>query len=325
MALIRGGRLLLGLALAGWPLRALPAQYEGRSFTVTAAPDTASVGDTVRLAFRLVTHERDLLTDTVPRPAGELPEGFQVYRVEKLRRGADRAFTGEALVAFYRPGPRQVPSFGLPWVQVVTGHRGTVATEPAAVEILPVLPAGNPALRDIRDVEPSPGPGALPLVLAGGALAGLAALLLHRRRPRRPAEPETMPSPVPAPPDPYREALDRLSTLEREGRVALGHVAEHYEGVADVLRDYLEAAEAIPARERTSTELLWALPPRLTDAGLRRLTAEVLGEADLVKFARRRPGPSDAVAHLARARELLGRWHQAARTVPREHEADALR
>ena len=310
------------VALALLSPRALPAQYEGRSFTVTPSVAKATVGDTVRLRFRLVTHERDLLTDTVPRPAGELPEGLHVLAVEKLRRGADRVFTGEALVAFYRPGVREVPAFALPWVQIVTGRRGTMATEPATVEIVPVLPAGNSSLRDIREVEPSPGPGPVPLFVTGAALALLAVALLRRRR--RPAQ--LAHAPPPPPPaetaDPYDIALGALGRIERDGLPERGEVELHYQLVTDTLRDYLEAAEGIPARERTSSELLWALPPRLTEAGLRRLSGQLLGEADLVKFARRRPDPAAAGAHLHEARELLRRWAAARVGAGRTEMAD---
>ena len=318
MALIARAAVLAFLLPA-----AAQAQYEGRSFTVTPTPAKASVGDTVRLAFRLVTHERDLLTDTVPRPVEAMPEGFRIYSVEKLRRGPDRIFTGEAVVAFYRPGVREVPVFGLPWVQVVTGRRGTLTTEAATVEVVPVLPAGNPSLRDISEIEPAPGPGPLPLFLAGLLLALLAARLGWRRRPRAATlAPEAAPPAMAAPHDPYTRALERLTTLERERRPERGAVVEHYEVVADTLRDYLEAAEEVPARERTSTELLWTLPPRLTEGGLRRHAAGVFGDADLVKFARSRPDAAAAAAHLASARELLQRWHDAARAGT---EADAVR
>jgi hypothetical protein len=309
--------VLLGASIAALllPARAAAQLDEGRWFTVTPVPDTATVGDTVRLRFRLTPHERDLLTDTVPRPVAELAPGVRVYSVQKLHRGPDRAFTGEAVVAFYRPGPQEIPAFGVPWVQVVTGHRGTVATEPEKIEIAAVAPAGNPALRDIREPEASTMPGPLPLLLAG--LAALSLWVLLRRRRRAPtAVAETIVPSGPAPrPSPYQIALDRLAEIEREAWPDRGAVDRHYGDAIDVLRDYLGAAEEIPARERTSSELLWAMPPRLTEGGLRRLTSQLLSEADLVKFARRRPDAHAAAAHLRDTRELLRRWHETADAI----------
>jgi hypothetical protein len=322
---------LIARAAALWVLVAVGtataahAQDVGRAFTVRPSRDSANVGDTIRITFRLTTHERDLLTDTFPRPIAELPPGVRVAGIQRLRRDHARVFVGEALVAFYRPGRQEIPAFGVPWVQIVTGHRGTVATEPATVEIVPVIPGGNPSLKDIREPEALPGPGVLPLVIGGAALALLAAALLRRRR--RPSEPELQAAPaVPAaPPDPYHAALARLDALERARGFERGDIDEHYAGVTDALRDYLEAAHDIPARERTSSELLWTLPPRLTEGGLRRLAAELLEEADLVKFARGRPATEAALAHLTAARELLCRWHEAGASSPAESEADAVR
>ena len=57
------------------------------------------------------------------------------------------------------------------------------------------------------------------------------------------------------------------------------------------------------------------MPPRLTEGGLRRLTSQLLSEADLVKFARRRPDTVAAAAHLRDTRELLRRWHETADAV----------
>ena len=317
----------LAAVLGGSDLHA--QQLESRSFTVSVAPDTATVGDTVRLRFRLLLTERDLLTDTLPRPTAELPAGVRVLSVETMKRGADRVFTGEAAVAFYRPGVREIPSFGVPWIQIVTGHRGVVGTEAATVVIAPVLPRGNPSLRDIRDPDPPRGVTLLPLA-AAGVLGVLGWYLLRRRRRHAAAArsvPEPAPAPPPEPPDPYRLALTRLAEIERERWADQGAVERHYEAVVDALRDYLEAAEEIPARERTSSELLWALPPRLHEGGLRRLTGRVLNEADLVKFARRRPDPAAAAEHLRDARELLRRWHEAALASTAEplEEADAVR
>jgi hypothetical protein len=296
----------------------------GRSFTITAEPMKPGLGDSVTVRFRLVLNDRDLLTDTTPRPVAELPAGVRILSVEPLRRGADRTFTGTVRLAFYRTGKREIPAFGLPWVQVVTGHRGVVTHEPFEVEVASTIPAGNPPLRDIREPESPPGFGVLWALLGVGAAGGIA-WLATRRRKRRPApEPEPIAAPAapPPPPDPFSVALARLGAIDAERWGARGDVDRHYELVADVLRDYLEAAHGLPARERTTTELLWSLPPRLAEGGLRRRIQEVLGDADLVKFAKLRPSPDEAASYTSHARDLLERWHRAA---PAAEELDAVR
>ena len=295
-----------------------------RAFTVTAEPAKVGLGDSVTLRFRLFINERDLLTDTVPRPVEELPAGVRILSVERLRRGADRVFTGTAVIAFYRPGKRALPVFGIPWVQIVTGHRGIVTHDPAEIEVASTIPAGNPSLRDIREPDSPPGLGAL-WALLGAAAAVAIAWLATRRRARRPApepEPVAPPLPPPLPPDPYTAALARLDTIEAGRWTARGDVARHYEAVADALRDYLEEAHGLPARERTTTELIWSLPPRLAEGGRRRRVQEVLSDADLVKFAKLRPRPDEAASYTSRARDLLERWHRAA---PVGEELDAIR
>lgn len=301
---------------------ALGQLNEGRFFTATVEPAKVAVGDSVTVRFRLIINERDLLTDTVPRPVGELPPGVRVLAVERLQRGADRAFTGTAVLAFYRPGKQPVPAFGLPWVQIVTGHRGVMSPDPVEIEVTSVLPGGNPPLRDIR--EPGTPPDLAPLWIALGAAgaAGVAWLIARRRRGVPSAAPATVePSPAPPPPDPYSAAIARLEAIDAERWATRGEVERHFELVADVLREYLDEAEGIPAPERTTSELLWSLPPRLAEGGLRRRVQDVLGAADLVKFARRRPGAPEATSYTRTARDLLDRWRRAAA----KEELDAVR
>ncbi len=323
---VRRAVAALGLAvLAAAPsTHAAHAQLDyGRSFTVTAEPAKVSLGDSIVLRFRLTPNDRDLLTDTVPRPVGELPAGVRILSVDKLRRGADRVFTGTAVIALYRPGKRTLPVFGIPWVQIVTGHRGVVTHEPAEIEVASALPAGNPSLRDIREPDSPRSLGPLWVLLGAAGAALLVWLSTRRRTRRRVPEPETVaPPPPPPPPDPFRVALARLDEIE-SGRWAVhGDVARHYEAVADALRDYLEAEAGLPARERTTTELLWSLPPRFAEGGLRRQVQDLLGDADLVKFAKLRPSPEEASRYTARARELLVRWHGVA---PASEALDAIR
>lgn len=293
----------------------LAAQLHGQVWEVTPETGRATVGDTVAIRFRVRLDERDLLFDTVPKPALTPPDWLRIISVEKLQRQPDRIFTGRAFVAFYRPGRQAVPIFELPFMRSVKGlERGTFRSDTATVEIVPVLPAGSSTLRDIKEPAPRPGPNPLELLAAIVALAVAAWLLLRGRRPAAaaPGPPPSTPTPPP-PPDPFELALARLAAVEAE-RWPTRDVAHHYEAVTDALRDYLEAL-GIPARERTTTELAWTLPPRLLEGTLRDRYGEIFGDADLVKFAHWRPDPGTAAAFLAEAGTLLRGWRATAADV----------
>jgi hypothetical protein len=280
---------------------------------VTPETERATVGDTVTLAFRVRLDERDLLFDTVPKPARTPPDWIRVFGIEKLRRQPDRIYVGRARIAFYRPGPQAVPLFELPFMRSVKGlSRGTLTSDSAMVEVVPVLSAGSSAtLRDIK--EPAPAAKPEPLALALGLLAlGAAGWLTWRARTRGPAavaQPLPAPAAAPVMRDPYDVAADRLAAIERE-RWSTRDVARHYAQVTDVLRDYLEA-HGVPARERTTSELRWALAPGVLAGRGRRRFEAVFDAADLVKFARWRPGVDDAEGFLVAARTLLTAWHDA--------------
>lgn len=298
------------------------AQMSDQSFQATPELSRATVGDSVSIRFRVRLDERDLLFDTVPQPIGALPRGARVLSVEKLVRAPDRIFHGRARLAFYRPGRQPIPTFGLPFMRAVKGvQRATLASDSAFIDIVALLPAGNPPLKDIRELEPSTRPDLL--VAAMAAVLALALVVAYSRRRRRPSAPVLVVE-IPEEPvaTPYSRALEALHRIEREAWPAKGRLARHYQSVMDVLRDYLEEAAEVPARERTTGELLWSLPPHLSAAGLRDRFGELLDQADLVKFARLRPSPESAQLFLEQCRALLGEWDEAR---PASEPADALR
>lgn len=315
----------IGILLLSAGSHPLAAQHSGQQWDVSPQAGRVTVGDTISLRFRLRLDERDLLFDSVPRPAVTPPGWVRILSVEKLRRQPDRLFIGLARIAFYRPGPQQVPIFQLPFMRSVKGlSRGTVSSDTATIEVEPVLTAGASArLRDIKEPAPvrEPDPRELLLGLAAlGAAGWLAWRARHRALPTAPEPAPAVALEESAAPDPYETALARLASIEAE-RWPERDVARHYEAVADVLRDYLEA-HGVPARERTTSELRWALPPALLSGSAGRRFEEVFEPADLVKFARRRPDAPAAAAFLILARELLARWRDA---VPAREMADAVR
>lgn len=298
------------------PLLAMLAAAPVRAQTLEVIPDTGrrTVGDPVGLRLVLRQYEGDALLEQVPHPEATLGDGVRLLAVDSMRRVATRVLEAHASIAFYRPGPRTIPAFAIDFRRGAVILHGTMRSEPVPIQIVPVLAAGGgPTLRDIKEISETPG---LDPRLVAGLTAGLAvtAWAFRRRGRRAPAlAPALAIVDVASPPvsDAFAVALARLAAIERAGWSGPGQVARHYEAVADALRDYLETAAAIPARTRTTSEVLWSLPPHLATGELKRRHESLFEEADLVKFARRRPGGTAAAAFLGRARELLESWEAA--------------
>jgi hypothetical protein len=291
---------------------AAAAQLPDQSFEVVPETTHATVGDPVSLRFRVRLDQGDLLYDSVPKPVAELPGDVRILSVEKLRRGPDRVYTGGAQVAFYRPGRRAAPVFSLPFMRSVKGvTRAILVSDSAFVEIDPVAPPGNPTLKDIKPIERQRGPDPLLVITASaGAAAALVNWLFRRRR--RPAPPgQTAPVAEPiAELSPYHTAVARLAQIQ----VVPWPVPDadrYYEDIADTLRRYLQDAHDIPALTHTTGGLIRALPPALAGDGLAERCAAVLGEADVVKFARAQRDAPAGRAFAADARALLDAWHVA--------------
>jgi hypothetical protein len=302
------GALLAAGALASLaPLSRAAAQLPNQSFSVTPETAHATVGDPVTLRFRVRLDQFDLLYDTLPRPVGGLSDAVRVLSVEKLHREPDRSFAGEARVAFYRTGRQAVPIFGLPFMRGVKGMtRAMLTSDSAFVEIDPVAPPGEPRMKDIHDIVRPRTVVLRAIAAALLAAIGIAGWLAIRRRRRGSAPATHEPEPPPPMPDPYDVALRRLAEIEAARWPAQGDVERHYAAVADTVRRYLEESRGLSALARTTAELTAALP--FADGDLRARTAQLLQGADLVKFARERPGQPEAEVFLAEARGLLADW-----------------
>ena len=282
----------------------LAAQQDlGHRFVVTTSATRAAVGDPVTLRFEVSLHERGLITDSVPRAAGEPAEGVRILALRKLERRGDRALQGEATVAFYRTGAQQLPTFEIPFLRVSANMRGTIRSEPVSVDIAPSIPPGNPSLKDLKELAPAGGTDLLPIGLAAGALIVVVlGLRAWRRRIRRSAAAVAPPLTPSAPlADPFEAALARLAGLDPLDVPA----------AADVVRAVLADAASLPALGWTSAELLRTLPPHLRTEGNAERLAELLRSADLVKFAQARTPVSAGPAFLDAARALLTSWRTA--------------
>jgi hypothetical protein len=133
------------------------------------------------------------------------------------------------------------------------GDWRTAAWDPAAIKVETQIKEADPkSLRDITAIEPLPEPPAgdwpSPWLLAVPAGLLAVALLAWRRRPsRRPRESAA------------RRALRECDRLLARDLLARGRGKQLAILLAAIMRRYLERSHGLPARRRTSQELLQAL------------------------------------------------------------------
>lgn len=201
----------------------------------------------------------------------------------------------------FQAGPQTFPALDF----ALTGPQGAperFPSPPVRFEVLP--PETRPSdTGDIRDIHPPIQVFPWMAVLLACGLAALAAWLARRWLGRRPA-----PAVPRAPADmrpPHVIALEELKALEASGLWEQGRVKAYYDGLADILRRYLQRRYGLPAETLTTTDLLHEMRMAEVDRQLISLAREAFQHADLVKFARQVPEGSQRDMDIEKAREFV--------------------
>jgi hypothetical protein len=294
---------ILLLLLAG--LQGLEAQ----PYRVEAGLDTnrLKIGDQTRLHITL--HQPETANVRFPVVKDHVAGGIEV-----LKSFPRDTLTGEEtgqitihqryLITSFDSGAVNIPS--LPFAYPNNGRRDSILTPPVDlyVETFQV-----DTTRGIFGIK---GPLGVPLTLMEvlpwimGAVAlglivwGVVYLISKKRRrepvfqPARPSEPA------------HEYALRELDRLYDEKPWDADRLKHYYTRLTDILRNYLWMRYGIRTLERTTDEILGSLKEsELDDDKACTMLAENLRFADLVKFARLRPGPDDNDASLQQAYDFV--------------------
>jgi len=289
---------------------AAPAWAAAQSLELKPEQSQASIGDVITIGLSARFTEGQELLDLVPRTLLPPPEGMRIVSADTLRPYRNGEYRGKVRLAFYRIGRQPVPTLALLYRPAPGASPDTLVHAPLAIEIVAILPAGNPALKDIR-----------PLQMLGGPVWGPVALLLAivatglywlYRRNRRTAGARPAAPPVPIPSGPFDVALARLAQLEQASIASGNGVVPLFGEVAELLRTTLVEVGAMPHRGLTTPEVRGSLPASLAAGGLASRCEAILHDADLVKFAKVRPDRAAATTHVTGARQLLEAWRGAA-------------
>lgn len=296
-----GGRLAVLLALLG-AVWLLPAPAAAQEADARLSADEVTVGERFLLTLRATTPPDG---GAAHFPDAADTTAFGDLEVIGVRARGSAAGGGVDSIVYevttFALDTALVPSF--PVAIVREGDTLRAATPPIALPVRSLVPEGTEAPRDLAplvDFPRSPWPW---VALVAGLLA-LAALLWYALRRRAGGEPAPAAEPPPLPP--LDEALARLRVLESADLAEPAAVKPFYVELSDTLRRYLARRVDVPALELTTRELIQALEHRrgLPPEGPARLRS-ILVEADMVKFADRRPPAASARARLREAHDLL--------------------
>lgn len=268
---------------------------------VRVHPDTVTVGDRFRAAV-FVRAPADARVELAVPPAAdgsyEAVDSARAYPPDSA--GLHRAVAtlvlwvtdpvgsarAEARVALPGGGVRTIP------VQLPLPH------------VRAVLPPDSANPRPPKDIIPNPRRSWAWAWIAAGVLALLALAWWLVRRLRRPKPG--------VPVDPRAHALAALDRLRVSHALVGGEVEAFSAGVSAILREFAAAVDPALGPDLTTAELL----DHLRRTGAREADVEAvaraLTDADLAKFARRRPAPERALEDWGAARRWVETFRHAA-------------
>jgi hypothetical protein len=262
-------------------------------------------GELLHLTLRADALEGDDVT--VPQQSfAPLEAHARRVRTEPARNGR-RTHVFELDLLALEPGEHTLPALKL---RVVTGDGivGSVRTEPIRFRVRSVLgnepnaqpkPATQPVVVMQDDYTLAWVLGTLAVMLLTALLTWLGLRWWSRRA--KPAAPPPPPRP------PWERALEQLDALRQDARrlIAEGREREFVARTSDTLREYLGGRYGFDGLESTTDEIL----ARLRKADVRGVSREeiaaLLGDADLVKFAKAVPDEAQCEAILAGAYRVV--------------------
>jgi len=302
------GCALTGLAAlllaATAPAAAAAAEPDGPSVTLDC-PERVTIGDSCRLIVELAAAPGDRVE--LPEQASEPGAAVEIVgpqltrppsRPTRVRAGFDLHLWATGEVAVPALALRVVPADGPPREVPVPEQK---------IQVIALLPGGEQQARPLKDPVDLLVPRYWPLAVLGAVLLAALALLRWRLARRRSAgaEPEE-------PLADHELARSRLEELRGAELVAAGRAGEHFNRVAWILREYIEARFRLArppvepgALQRTRRELIEGISQRPRIAPHADLLDGVLGQCDRVRFGKRTVQPDEAEHHLDRALQFV--------------------
>ncbi len=183
-----------------------------------------------------------------------------------------------------------------PFQFIVNGDTAhPLLTQSMMLQVLTVPVDTSKAFKDIKapiqvpftilEILPYLGLGALALAIIGVILY----YVIRRLRKQKPVIIEEPKEIIP----PHIKALQELEKLALQKLWQEGKIKEYYTGITDILRTYIQERYGVGAPEMTTDEIMLALKRKDINEMMKGKLRDILVLADLVKFAKEHPIPSE--------------------------------
>ncbi len=139
------------------------------------------------------------------------------------------------------------------------------------------------------------------IVVLLAILAGAAQLYLKRKREEKVEVKPVVKEIIP----PHIEALQALKKIREEKLWQNPEPKEFYSQITYVVRNYIEQRFNIPAKEQTTSEILYAINTKGISEEDRSILNELLPLSDMVKFAKEKPSESISEGYIERATQFI--------------------
>jgi len=236
---------------------------------------------------------------------------FEIVRLDTLPRveeGGSIIEGRKITLSAYDSGSFVIPPIPLAYVRANDTTQRYVQTDPQKIQVASVEVDTAKAIKDIKP------PLSVPLTwkeiaLYAGIVLAVAALVYggyyyYRKRKKKAGEIAEEEAPkIP----PHILAMTRLRELKEKRIWEQGNQKEFYSEATEIVRQYFEGRYGIMALELTSDEVFAELRRFTLEKDVAKLIEAFFINADLVKFAKYTPVPSENEAVIPQAQEIVER------------------
>ncbi len=287
-------------------------KVEAQNPTVRAQFDSLNsivVGDQVKLHFSLSSPSNyNIIWHGLKDSVASKVEIVNLGKIDTVYSADKKMATYNQLLTItsFDSGSYEIPAIQFQYMKSGDTSRFDIFTQPLVLTVQTVAVDTSKAIKDIKDIVGAP----LSfweimqwvLLAIAAALIVIAAIYVGRRiknkqpiiklpsKPRRPA---------------HEIALEDLEKLRLKKLWQNGKIKEYQSELTDILRTYLHYRFDFNAMEMVSDEIMQSLRLKTNDNNLISKLQQILNIADMVKFAKADPLPSEHDTGMTYAVEIV--------------------